>query len=1323
MPLDLTPIPLGTDIQVNTTTASYQYYPSLAPLADGGFVVTWTSYDQDGSDYGIYGQRYDATGVPAGDEFQVNTETTSYQLQSSVAALVDGGFVVTWSSYLQDGDGYGIYGQRYDTTGATVGGEFRVNTETSSDQVYSSVAALADGGFVVTWSSYLQDGSDSGIYGQRYDGTGATAGTEFRVNTVTTSDQISPSVAALADGGFVVTWSSQGQDGDSFGIYGQRYDATGATVGTEFQVNTETAHYQEYPSVAALADGGFVVTWLSYLQDGSESGIYGQRYDADGVPAGDEFRVNTETTSDQIYPSVAALADGGFVVTWSSVFQDGDAYGIFGQRYDATGAEAGVEFRLNDITAGTQINLSYYGSEFVAQLADGRLVATWSGQGIEEVFTRLFDLPLDTALNTPPEGTDARITLDEDTSHTFSAADFGFTDPDAGAALAAVRIDTLPAAGALTLDGDAVTRGQVIAASDVGALVFTPEANADGLNFASLAFSVSDGSVFDSTPNRLTFDVTPVDDGVPSLTPIPLGTDLQVNTTTANVQDYPSLAPLADGGFVVTWTSYDQDGSAYGIYGQRYDATGATTGDEFQVNTTTADSQYYSSVAALADGGFVVTWSSYGQDGSDRGIYGQRYDVDGGPAGGEFRVNTYTMSSQDYSSVAALADGGFVVTWSSLGQDGDGYGIYGQRYDATGATVGGEFRINTETASAQIYSSVAALADGGFVVTWSSNGQDGSSWGIYGQRYDATGATVGTEFQVNTETSNNQLYSSVAALADGGFVVTWSSFDQDGDDWGIYGQRYDATGATAGDEFQVNTVTTFDQIYSSVAALADGGFVVTWSSYIQDGSFDWGMFGQRYDATGAEAGDEFRLNGITDGGQVNESSYGSEFVAQLADGRLVATWSGSGSEEVFARLFDLPVDTGLNTPPEGTNDTIAAVEGETPQGNVLDNDTDVDAGQILTVIGVTGPNGSSETAQEDPGTNGVGQEIAGTYGVLTLQADGSYTYAAQNTPLPAGQTASETFTYTVSDGNGGTDTADIVVTVTGGNPPFGNNPGQVQGTIAATGKIEGVGDFDANGRLDFLWRDTTTSVVELRTSTTGGNYTSNTLGTVGANYTFETTGDLDGNGSDDFVIRDAATGETGAWIMRNGAPADWRALGNLGPEWDIAGAGDVDRNGTDDLLLFNTTTRAVDVWLQGATGPGARATVGTVAAGWEVAAIGDLDGNGTDDVLFFNAGTRQLGAWQMGEGRPGGWFNYGVLADGWEVTKIGNFNGTGAEDIGFYNAATGQDGAWSMFAGTISDWIAKGTHDDLDPIGTGRLGGTTDQILWHNTANGAVVTF
>ena len=331
----------------------------------------------------------------AGGEFHVSTATANNQLYSSVTALADGGFVVTWSSYGQDGGQWGIYGQRYDSAGAVVGGEFQVNTYTATEQAFSSVTALSDGGFVVTWTSYFQDGSRTGVYGQRFDGAGAVAGGEFRVNSTTTSDQIWSSVAALADGGFVVTWSSSGQDGSGYGIYGQRYDNAGAVAGGEFQVNTTTTSEQDASEVTALAGGGFVVTWQSYLQDGSDNGIYGQRYDSAGAVAGGEFHVSTATANDQLYPSVTALADGGFVVTWSSLNQDGSGWGVYGQRFDSAGAAVGSEFPLNSITVGDQLGQApLYGGTAIATLADGRLVATWdNGESGGDVFVRLIDVP------------------------------------------------------------------------------------------------------------------------------------------------------------------------------------------------------------------------------------------------------------------------------------------------------------------------------------------------------------------------------------------------------------------------------------------------------------------------------------------------------------------------------------------------------------------------------------------------------------------------------------------------------------------------------------------------------------------------------------------------------------------------------------------------------------------------------------------------------------------------------------------------------------------------------------------------------------------
>src|SRR5262245_31254356 len=91
------------------------------------------------------------------------------------------------------------------------GHEFRVNTFTLSDQLVPAMASDGSGNFVVVWSSADQDGSIFGSFGQRYDSTGAPLGPEFRINTYTTDSQFAPAVAAIPSGAFVVIWDSRGQ--------------------------------------------------------------------------------------------------------------------------------------------------------------------------------------------------------------------------------------------------------------------------------------------------------------------------------------------------------------------------------------------------------------------------------------------------------------------------------------------------------------------------------------------------------------------------------------------------------------------------------------------------------------------------------------------------------------------------------------------------------------------------------------------------------------------------------------------------------------------------------------------------------------------------------------------------------------------------------------------------------------------------------------------------------------------------------------------------------------------------------------------------------
>jgi hypothetical protein len=212
----------------------------------------------------------------------------------------------------------------------------------------------------------------------------------------------------------------------------------------------------------------------------------------------------------------------------------------------------------------------------------------------------------------------------------------------------------------------------------------------------------------------------------------PLGPEFRVNTHTTSAQVDPRMA--ADN-FVVVWESDAQDGSSDGVFGQRYASTGDPLGPEFRVNDFTTNAQAEPLVASSASGEFVVVWQSAGQDGLGPGAFGQRYAASGSPLGPEFQVNTYTTGNQSLPKVATDPAGNFVVAWASLGQDGSADGVFAQRYSASGMPLGSEFRVNTYTTNGQSFPSVTASANGTFVVAWESNTQDGSGDGVFAQRF------------------------------------------------------------------------------------------------------------------------------------------------------------------------------------------------------------------------------------------------------------------------------------------------------------------------------------------------------------------------------------------------------------------------------------------------------------------------------------------------------------------------------------------------------------------------------------------------------------
>ena len=353
------------------------------------------------------------------------------------------------------------------------------------------------------------------------------------------------------------------------------------------------------------------------------------------------------------------------------------------------------------------------------------------------------------------------------------------------------------------------------------------------------------------------------------------------------------------GNFVAVWDDNDLR-----IEARRYQADGAAIGSEFQVNTDNVTYKSYASIDHGPNGDFVVVWESgrFGspntQDGSLASVHGQRYAADGSTIANEFQINTYTTNSQRLAGVAVGSDGRFVVVWNSNGSFGPDtdYSIQGQLFSGNGNPLGSEFQVNSYTTGGSAFASVDFAPSGDFVVVWQNSGgsigdDDGIS--IQGRRFSANGAPIGTDFQVNSYTTDNQYAPRVATGPDSEFIAVWTSVRGDGTDQftaSVQGQRFAADGTPSGDQFQVNTYTNLLQKKPTLAINAEGEFIVTWSSghpVIEDGGPDGSFLssqGQHFAADATRAGIEFQINTLTFGDQYRSS------VATLPDGHFVVAW-------------------------------------------------------------------------------------------------------------------------------------------------------------------------------------------------------------------------------------------------------------------------------------------------------------------------------------------------------------------------------------------------------------------------------------------------
>ena len=412
---------IGPILQVSSSTNGADFSPSVTGLTDGGFLVTWQGFDPASDTIEIYVQRYGAPG-PGGTAAKVgstikvteNEEFNGSGSEPGVTTLADGSFLVSWTSASD------IVVQRYGVPGpdgspTKVGNLINVSTYEGRDDS-SSVTALADGGFLVSWTARGQ--RFDVVQAQRYgapgpDGTPTEVGPNFRISDGFGSN---PSVTALADGGFVVSWTSQ--DPVSFipEILAQRYGAPGlddvsVKVGPVIQVSSSTNDGNDrFPSVAALPDGGFVVSWTVSDPTGETSEVLAQRYGtvgSDGVSpkVGNLVLVSSPTNGADFDPSVTALANGGFLVSWAGLNPASGTVEILARQFGPADAlEPPVSGSPVTYVVGTNANETFTGDARNNYLnGGGGQDTTIGGLGDD---TYVVDIPSDVVVESLNAGID-----------------------------------------------------------------------------------------------------------------------------------------------------------------------------------------------------------------------------------------------------------------------------------------------------------------------------------------------------------------------------------------------------------------------------------------------------------------------------------------------------------------------------------------------------------------------------------------------------------------------------------------------------------------------------------------------------------------------------------------------------------------------------------------------------------------------------------------------------------------------------------------------------------------------------------------------------
>jgi hypothetical protein len=723
---------------------------------------------------------------------------------------------------------------------------------------------------------------------------------DFLVNeqgSIDGSQQTTPSIAGDGNGNYVLTWKDK-RNGSDFDIFAQMYNSEGLPLGNNFKVNDDIGSAKQYrPVVSVDPNLNFVIAWIDRRNGDPNTDweVYAQRFFNDGTPLGDNFKVNDELeTAEKDHPSISIDSIGNFVIVWAD--KRSSPWDIYGQRFLNDGTALGDNFRIND-------DIGNYWQLWPTSSCDksGNLIVSWVDERDNtdrQIYAQRFS-PDGTVLgnnfkvNTDITGTNhicPDIAIDGNSNFIIAWEDNRNGHFDIFAQRYLNDGSTLGDNFMINEDSPTTSQRNPSISSDVeGNFTVCWEDNRNDYNDVYARRYSNDG--------------------------IPLSDDFKVNNDSTDAQQENSvIAADDDGNFIICWEDrrFSYNGE---IFAQSFLNDGTAVDQNFMVNDDAgSENQQWPSIAVDGSENFIIVWADNRLE--DNGIYAQRFSSDGTVLGTNYKVND--DSGQNYAftpSVAANSDGSFVIAWADF-RSQSCYEIYAQRFSADGTPLGSNFKVNYLSACMNFGPVVVCKQNGDFIITWADADEGGKEYvlfqnlesklpskklngepDIWAQQYLSDGTPIGENFKVNDDSGYTlQMYPDIAVDANGNFTITWE--DNRNGPWEIYLQQYFSDGTPLGGNFKVEDAIYCDwAVYPSICMDESGNFIVVW----QDDRNDYyDIFCRRFLNNGTPIANSFQVNSETGAGHQSHPR-----VSIQDDGRFIITWmeDQNGTNDIYAQRY------------------------------------------------------------------------------------------------------------------------------------------------------------------------------------------------------------------------------------------------------------------------------------------------------------------------------------------------------------------------------------------------------------------------------------